>query len=57
MYRTYAYPIDVEWRAASLERRYSRPRPSGLNRSSLEGPSSHFAPAPVYAVPYKRPIF
>jgi len=57
MYRTYAYPIDVEWRSASLEQRHSRLRPSGLRRGSLEGPSSHLATAPMYAVSHKRPVF
>jgi hypothetical protein len=46
MYRTYAYPVDVEWRGPSLGQRRSR-RLSAVRITT----------APAYAVPHKRPAF
>jgi hypothetical protein len=55
MIRTYAYPIDVEWRSAGQRR--SRGRVSALRAESVDRRSSRLTTAPVYAVPHKRPIF
>jgi len=53
MYRTYGYPVDVEWRGAHFEERRSRRR----TRVSVNRPSSHSTTRQVYAAPHKRPIF
>src|SRR5207247_4338453 len=53
MYRTYGYPVDVEWRGAHFEERRSRSR----TRVSVNRPSSHRTTRQVYAAPHKRPIF
>jgi hypothetical protein len=53
MYRTYGYPVNVEWRGADLEER----RLGRRTRASAGRPSSYITTAQVYAAPHKRPIF
>jgi len=55
MNRTYAYPIDVEWRSARQRR--ARARVPALRMESVDRRLSRLTTAPVYAVPHKRPIF